>query len=193
MKNKILIINGHPKNNSFNYAIAEAYKKGAEINNVEIRQLNIAELNFKPFMEGFNKDIEPEPDIVKAQKLILWAEHLVWVYPTWWATMPALVKSFIEQTFLSGFAFEYKKSEKFVNWDKYLEGKSARLISTMDSPPWYYKLFVGDPGYKTLKDIMNFCGIKPVKRTYFGSVKVSDEKQRKQWLAKAEQLGKKIK
>jgi len=193
MRNKILIINGHPKNGSLNYAIAEAYKKGAETNNVEIRQLNVAVLKFKPFLEGFNKDIKPEPDIVKAQELISWAEHLVWVYPTWWATMPALVKSFIEQTFLPGFAFKYKKSKKFVKWDKYLEGKSARLISTMDSPPWYYKFIIGDPGYKTLKDIMNFCGIKPVKRSYFGSVKVSDETQRKQWIAKAEQLGKKLK
>ena len=39
---------------------------------------------------------------------------------------------------------------------------------------------------------MNFCGIKPVKRTYFGSVKVSTEVQRKKWLLKAEQLGSKL-
>ena len=193
MRNKVLIINGHPKIGSFNHAIAEAYKKGAETNNIEVRQLDIADLKFKPFLEGSNENIEPEPDIAKAQELITWAEHLVWVYPTWWYTMPALMKSFIEQTFLSGFAFKYKKSTKMVKWDKNLEGKSASFISTMDAPPWYYKYFLGDPGYKTFKNIMKFCGIKPIKRTYFGSVKVSDEKQRKQWLMKAEQLGKNLK
>jgi len=140
-------------------------------------------------MSGFIKDTEPEPDILKAQELITRVNHLVWVYPTWWATMPALMKSFIEQTFLPDFAFKYKKSIKFVKWEKYLKGKSARLISTMDSPPWFYKLFIKDPGFKTLKDIMNFCGIKPVKRTYFGSVKVSSEEQRKQWINKTEKLG----
>jgi len=186
---KILIINGHANKDSFNYTISAAYKKGAESNNAEVKTLNIIDLQFKPFMSEFSKDLEPEPDIIKAQELITWADHLVWVYPTYWATMPALMKAFIEQTFLPGFAYKYKKSEKFVKWDKYLNGKSARLISTMDSPPWFYKLFTKDPGYKTLKDIMNFCGIKPVKRTYFGSVKVSSEEQRKGWIDKAEKLG----
>ena len=92
MENKILIINGHPKNNSFNYAIAEAYKNGAETKNVEVRQLNIVELKFKPFMEGFDKDIKPEPDIIKAQEQILWAEHLVWIYPF---QLPTLLQAFL--------------------------------------------------------------------------------------------------
>ena len=193
MTKKVLIINGHASKDSLNYALAEAYKKGAETNNVDVKLINIADLNFEPFMKGFKKEIEPEPDIQKAQELISWANHLVWVYPTWWATMPAIMKAFIEQTFLPDFAFKYKKSKKIVKWDKYLIGKSARIISTMDSPPWYYKLFIGDPGYKTIKDIMNFCGIKPVKRTYFGSVKLSNDKQIKQWIKKAEELGKSLK
>ena len=193
MKNKILIINGHPLKASFNFAIVKAYEKGAKTNNVEIRHLVIAELNFNQSFEGFGKQAKLEPDIAKAQELISWSDHIVWIYPTWWATMPAMMKSFIEHTFLPGFAFKYKKSKKILKWDKYLEGKSTSLISTMDSPPWYYKLFVGDPGYKTMKNIMNFCGIKPVSRTYFGSVKVSSEEQRTKWLLKAEQLGKNLK
>ncbi|OYT13210.1 MAG: NADPH:quinone reductase [Bacteroidetes bacterium 4572_114] len=190
---KILIINGHSNKDSLNHAISEAYKKGAKSNNAELKVLNIIDLEFKPFMSGFSKDIEPEPDILKAQEAISWADHLVWVYPTWWATIPALMKAFIEQTFLPGFAFKYKKSKKFVKWDKYLTGKSARIISTMDSPPWFYKLFIKDPGYKTMKDILNFCGIKPVKRTYFGSVKTSSVEQRKQWINNAEKLGAELK
>jgi putative NADPH-quinone reductase len=33
-----------------------------------------------------------------ARELILWAEHLVFVYPTWWGTMPALLKGFLDRT-----------------------------------------------------------------------------------------------
>ena len=193
MKNKILIINGHPLKASFNGAIVKAYEKGAKTNNVEVRHLDIADLKFKAFIEGYDKGAKTEAAILKAQELISWADHLVWVYPTWWGTMPALVKSFIEQTFMPGFAFKYKKSTQTVKWDKYLSGKSAHLISTMDAPTWYTKYLIGDPGFKTIKYIMNFCGIRPVKRTYFGSVKVSNEKRRKQWLAKAEKLGTKLK
>ena len=151
MKNKVLIINGHPLKASFNGAIVKAYEKGAKTNTVEIKQLDLADMKFDPFIEGYKNDQKTEADILNAQELISWANHLVWVYPTWWGTMPALVKSFIEQTFMPGFAFKYKKNTKTVKWDKYLSGKSAHLISTMDAPTWYVKYFIGDPGFKTIK------------------------------------------
>lgn len=187
---KVLIINGHPNPDSFNYALSEAYKKGANTRqDFELKQLDIARMDLEnPFLKGF-KNITIPPDIKKAQDLINWADHLVWFYPTWWATMPAMMKSFIEWTLLPGFAFKYKKSKTVVKWDKYLTNKTARLISTMDTPPWYYKLIIRDPGYRTMNDILKFCGITPVKRTYFGSVKMSDEKSRAKWLAQVESMG----
>ena len=188
---KILIINAHPKKESFNFAIAETYKKSAEANNAEVKQINLYNLQFEPFLHDFNDEVSD--DIKKAQDFITWAEHLVWIYPTWWSTMPAIVKAFIEQTFRPDFAFKYKKSDKFVKWDKYLTNKSARIISTMDSPPLYYAMVVKDPGFKTMKDIFKFCGIKPVKRTYFGSVKHSSDEQRKKWLKQVEVLGRNFK
>ncbi|RLD40525.1 MAG: flavodoxin family protein [Bacteroidetes bacterium] len=189
----VLIINGHPGKDTFNHALANAFKKGAQKTSVSLKTLEVNDMKLRLDMTGFNKEKAIPENILKAQGMIAWADHLVWIYPTWWSTMPAMLKAFFEQVFISGFAFEYKQSTQVVKWDKFLKGKSAQIISTMDSPPWYYKLFVGDPGFKTVKDIMNFCGIKPVKRTYFGSVKVSTEKQRQKWLDKAEQLGRKLK
>ncbi len=130
-----------------------------------------------------------EPDIIRSQENILWADHLVFVYPTWWATPPALMKAFIERTLTPGFAFKYKKSKHVVAWDKFLQGKSARIISTMDTPPLFYKWVIGDPGYKMMKDILNFCGIKPVSKTYFGSVKMSSEETRRKWIDACRTLG----
>jgi len=192
MTKKILIINGHPRKDSLNFALADAYKKGAETSGAEVKVLNVIDLNFNKFNTAFEND-NTEEDIKKAQELILWADHTVWVYPTWWYTMPALMKAFMEQTLLSGFAFKYLKSDKVVKWDKYLGGKTARIISTMDAPPWYYKLFLGDPGFKTIKAALGFCGIKPIKRTYFGSIKVFGNAQIKKWIAEAENLGKNLK
>ena len=192
MRMKILIINGHPRKDSLNFALADAYKKGAENSGANVKTLDIIDLKFNEFGTTF-RDFEPVEDIKIAQELILWADHTVWIYPTWWYTLPALMKAFMEQTFLSGFAFKYLKSDKVIKWDKYLKGKSARIISTMDAPPWYYKLFVRDPGYKTMKSSLGFCGIKPVKITYFGSVKISNDEQIKQWIKKVEVLGRKLK
>jgi len=81
---KILIINGHPDKESFNYSLSEAYIKGAQKSEADIKKINIRELNFNPNLEfGYRKRTELEPDLLKAQEKLKWADHLVWVYPVW--------------------------------------------------------------------------------------------------------------
>lgn len=187
---KILVMLGHPSNESFSSYLSEKYCEGAKASGNEIKRINVGELTFSPFLKnGYSKEQMVEPDIQNAQEQIKWADHLVFVYPTWWATPPALLKAFIERTLLPGFAFKYKKSKYVVAWDKFLNGKSARIISTMDTPPLYYKWVIGDPGYKMMKDILNFCGIKPISKIYLGSVKMSSEATRQKWLSKCYDMG----
>ena len=80
-----------------------------------------------------------------AQAQIAWAGHLVWVYPTWWGAMPALLKGFIDRVFLPGFAFKHHQGSS--RWDKLLAGRSAELLVTMDTPPWYYRWVQRGPGH----------------------------------------------
>ncbi len=189
MKN-ILIIQGHPIKDTFSEHLKNAYKNGAESTKGNIEILKLRELDFElNFSEGYRGNQELEPDLVKAQELIKWADHLVFIYPNWWATFPALVKGFIDRTFLPGFAFQYRKNSML--WDKLLTGKSARIIVTMDSPIWYYRWFIKAPGHHAIKKgILEFCGIKPVRITSLGSVKKSTETQRTKWLKKIEYFGK---
>jgi putative NADPH-quinone reductase len=189
----VLIINGHPLRNSFNEALADAYIKGLHSTTAEIKILNIREINLSLDVSENSNDANINKQITDAQNLITWSTHQVWFYPLWWADVPALVKAFFEQVFVSGFAFKYQKSDKFVKWDKFLNGKTAHIITTMDSPPWFYKYFVKDPAFKMLKYNLKFCGFKKVKRHYFGSVKLSVSEQRKKWLTQAEKMGRLIK
>jgi len=191
MKN-ILIINGHPRKDSFNSVIAETYKKAAVNSGASVKLINVIDLKFEAFQTQF-KDFEVSEDILNTRKLIKEANHIIWIYPIWWYSMPALLKAFIEQTFISGFAFEYLKSDKVLKWNKFLEGKTTSIISTMDAPPWYYNFFVKNPGGKFLKESMKFCGIKFKSKLYFGSVKLSSEEQRKKWLKNVENFGNKHK
>ena len=55
MKN-ILIINCHPNKDSFNFAIAEAYKNGALQNGTNVKEILIADLQFNPSLQfGYQK------------------------------------------------------------------------------------------------------------------------------------------
>ena len=110
----------------------EAYVSGAKKAGAEVKILTIAELDFNPSLQfGYQQRMELEPDLVQAQQLILWAEHLVWIHPVWWGGLPAVTKGFIDRVFLPGFAFKYR--ENSVWWDKLLAGRTARIITTLGS------------------------------------------------------------
>ncbi len=187
---KILIIQGHPDRESYNFGLSDAYKKGAEQSGAEVKEIVIRELDFNPNLEfGYRKRTELEPDLLDAQEKIKWADHLVWVYPVWWGSVPAIMKGFIDRVFLPGFAF--KKREGSVWWDKYLTGKTARLICTLDQPPWFYKWINRNPSHNAMKKLtMQFVGVKKVKITTIGPIRLSKEEFRSKWLRKIEKLGK---
>lgn len=186
---KILIINGHPDKESYNFALAEAYKKGALASGAEVKQINIRELNFTPNLQfSYRKRTELEPDLLQAQKQIKWADHLVWVYPVWWGSVPALMKGFLDRILLPGFA--YQKRENSLWWDKLLVGKTARIICTLDQPDWYYRLFNGSASHTAMKKLtLNFIGVKKVRITSIGPIRLSKKSFRENWLKKVEKLG----
>lgn len=189
MTKKIVIINGHPNKDSLNFAFAKAYEKGAQ-SNAEVKEITIAELNFNPNLaSGFQKRTELEPDLLEAWEKILWANHIVWIHPVWWGGLPAITKGFIDRLFLPGLAFQYR--ENSILWDKLLKGKTAHIITTIDQPSWYYRLVYGRPSVNQLKkSTLQFCGIKPVKVSYFGIVKNSNDVVRQKWISKVEKMGK---
>ncbi len=190
---RVLIINGHPHRDSFCNALAKAYKKGTEVSKVECELISLIDLEFSPVLRyGYKKRTKLEPDLKKMWDLIIKSDHLVFIYPNWWGTYPALLKGFIDRLFLPGFAFEYQEKSPFPK--KLLTGKTARLIVTTDTPNWYYSLIYRAPGHNSMKkSILGFCGIKPVKITTLVDVTKSTNIQRKIWLEKIENLGRRLK
>jgi NAD(P)H dehydrogenase (quinone) len=186
---KILIINGHPNRASFNFGVASSYFEGAIQSGAEVDTITISELHFDPNLQfGYQKRTGLEPDLLAAWEKIKKADHLVWIHPVWWGGLPAIMKGFIDRLFLPGMAFQYR--ENSVWWDKLLKGKTAHIITTLDQPGWYYRFVYGRPSVNQLKKCtLEFCGIKPVKVSYLGIIKSSDEQQRQKWLQKVYKWG----
>lgn len=191
-KKNILIINGHPDNESYNFALAHAYKTGALKGGAVVEEIILRDLQFNPILNyGYRKRTTQEPDLEAAWKKIVWADHLVFVYPVWWGSVPALLKGFIDRVFLPGFAF--RKRENSLWWDKLLTGKSARIICTLDQPNWYYWLVYGSPSHRTMKRAtLQYCGVNPVRITAIGPVQLSKDSYRANWLSRMEKLGSKL-
>lgn len=120
---------------------------------------------------------------MELQKKISKADHVVIVTPVWWGSVPAILKGLFDRVLLPGFAFRYEKND--VMPKQLLKGKSARVIITMDTPPWYYSLVYGSPVTKMLKrTVLEFCGFGPVKVSTFGSVLKSTQQKRERFAKK---------
>ena len=185
MSKRVLIILGHPSTDSVCGAIANNYFEAATHAGHEVRIVQLGALNFDPVLhEGYNQIQTLEQDLLDAQADIMWAEHLVFVFPLWWGGVPALLKGFIDRTFLPGFAFKYRQGKVFP--DKLLKGRTAHLLVAMDTAPGYYKWVYWMPGlHQMRKHTLAFCGIKPLTTLMFGPVLTSTTTQRQRWLQQA--------
>lgn len=189
----VLIIIGHPRKQSLTSSIAEAFYKGAIEAGTSAQLLYVCDLNFNPNVIHPTPHLqEDEADIIKSRELFHWADHIVFVYPTWWGTMPALLKGFIDRIFISGFAFI--ETEGGTGYEPLLKGKTAQMITTMDTPKFVYNIFYKAPGHHALGTAtLKFSGFKVKKPIRFGMVRYSDEAKRTQWIDTAYRQGLKLK
>ena len=195
MAKNILLILGHPSEASFCNALLDAYKNGAEAAGAICKTIYISRLKFDVNLaDGYKTGevMQLEPDLAASQQLLQWANHVVMAYPNWWGFMPAVTKGFIDRVFLPGFAFKHHSGKIFP--EKLLNGKSLRLLITMDTPKWWFYLVYRASQYQILKDIVfGYVGFKPIRFSTFGFMRKSTDQQRINWLRKVKQLGSQLK
>lgn len=186
---RTLIILGHPDKKSFCESLATHYENGAKEKGGDVARLNLYELSFNPNLKYGHRINQPlEEDLIEAQRLIKWANHLVIIYPVWWGGVPAILKGFLDRVFLPGFAFKYREHSS--EWDKLLSGKSARLIVTSYAPViWLYLNYFHPAVNMMKKAVLEFCGVSPIHVTSFGSLKNASEKKLEGLLYKAYRAG----
>lgn len=191
MGKKILVLLGHPRVVSYSGELARSYVHGARRAGANVKYVKLADLHFDATGAHDYRGAPPlERDLKHMQQLIMWAEHIVFVYPTWWGGPPALLKGFLDRIITPGFAFKYRADGW--GWHKYLKGRSARLITTMGGP-WLLNHFVyGAPGIKMLKwATLWFTGIWPVRVTEFTSLNTRwvTDKKRRRFMLQAKKIG----
>ena len=185
---KVLVVLGHPRNPSLCAALADAYANGAIEAGMKVEQLYLGSMDFDLDVHSVSPRDQPlEPALKRACRLIEWADHLVFVYPGWWGVGPARLKGFLDRVLLPGFAFQEREDGRF---EGLLAGKTAHLITTLDMPPWVYRLIYRAPGHNAMKrSALGFCGISTTRILALGPVKDSDPARRSAWLEQSRRLG----
>lgn len=186
---EILIIEANPKSESLCKSIALKYAEGAAAASHKVHTMHLSEVEFAK--DTFAKSLEP--DLLAAQMRVKNADHIVWVYPIYWGTMPSIMKAFIERVFASGFAYKYHGGDS-PWWDKLLQGKTSSLIQTMDSPTWWNYWVYRNVVVRTLRTaILWYCGIKLTHWTSYGQMRFVTPEKVERILKEVYTLGSKVK
>lgn len=188
---KILVINGHPDAQSYISALFNTYIKQIDTQKHQLEVLELGKMKFDPVLRyGYRKRMEPDVEIEQSQALLKWAEHLVIFYPIWFETMPSLLKGWFDRVLAPGVAYNMNG----YHITKHFYGKTAHLVFTSISPTIYQKLR-GDIELKTVKRMLDFCGIKVKYVDRLGHYvvgKYESHEKRQQFLTKIEMRAKKL-
>ena len=91
---KVLVILGHPRKDSLCGALADSFVAGARKADVDHQaSLDLCELRFNPNVVAGSRNYSRSSRPFARRSNWSWAEHMVFVFPTWWGTMPALMKA----------------------------------------------------------------------------------------------------
>jgi len=186
-KKKIFILLGHPDMDSLNCTLANEYQRGAEEVGFEVRRLNLSEMQFDPILHhGYRLIQELEPDLLAFQENLRWCGHFVVFYPSWWSTMPALLKGLFDRVWLPGFAYQFTSN---YSWKKLLKGKSATMVVTSDTSPLAQRIIFGDTTNELKRGILWFAGFSPICVRKFGYLKYFGQWHRERMKHKVYSLG----
>ncbi len=126
------IVSVHPWDGSFNKAIMNTIIAKWEKENTPYQIIDLHKDNFNPIfteeeLSVYHKGEHLDPLITKYQEILKETDTIIFLFPIWWATLPAILKGFFDKVMLYNFAFSYSSDNNLV---PLLNIKKSYLITT---------------------------------------------------------------
>ncbi|CCF56814.1 hypothetical protein KAFR_0B05180 [Kazachstania africana CBS 2517] len=159
---KYLIVFAHPEPKSFNGSLLDVAVKHLESQGHEVKVSDLYRMNFKPTIDAddfLNHDKNERlqvagasaeafvanqltADVVAEHEKLMWADNVIFQFPLWWFSMPAILKGWIDRVYSCGFAYGVGEHSETRWGDRYgegsFEGKRAMLLVTVGGWPTHY-------------------------------------------------------
>ncbi len=167
---RFLVLFCHPSQKSFSAALYNSTCTALQKAGHEIRKINLYKENFDPklsldewnsYLDETHKNIK---NLKKHVESLLWAEGLIFIFPTWMYGPPALLKGWLERVWLPDVAFEISSGKQNIPKGKLKHIRRFCVVTTSGSPRWWL-WFIGNPGksmlFKGYRILFNkFCKYK---------------------------------
>lgn len=110
---RALVVFSHPRGDSFAAAARDEVVAGLTEGGAEIRVIDLYAEGFDPRLtaEEHRLHLSPpgsRPQISAHAELLRWCDAIVLVYPTWFGTLPAMLKGWFERVWVNGVASQVR-------------------------------------------------------------------------------------
>jgi putative NADPH-quinone reductase len=186
------VILGHPRQGSFNHALARAACVALTKLGNEVRFHDLYAEGFQPLLEAaeLRRDAVLDGLLARHCREVAEAEGIVIVHPNWWGMPPAILTGWVDRVLRPDVAYRFLEDDAGEGVPcGLLRARRALVLNTSDTPPRREARVFGDPLERIWKDcVFGLCGVPEVRRTTFGVVVTSSQEERTAWLAEAERL-----
>jgi NAD(P)H dehydrogenase (quinone) len=150
----VLIVHAHPESRSFNGALTDTAVKTLTRLGHEVQVSDLYAMRWKAALDvddfadraefdRFEPSQEQEhaqaqgavcSDVKSEQTKVIWADLVIFQFPMWWFSMPAILKGWVDRVLSRGFA--YSSGHKYETG--HLKGKKAMLSLTTGTSSTLY-------------------------------------------------------
>jgi NAD(P)H dehydrogenase (quinone) len=158
---QILTVFAHPVPESFCSAVHARLVRELIAKGHEVRSVDLYALGFDPVLRAdewrrYMKQGANTEGIEEHLAQLRWAQGLIFVYPTWWYSLPAMLKGWLERVLVPYETFELRPGFNPIL------GRLGNIrlvggISTYGSPWWWIRYVTRDPDRKVIMQ-----GLKPL-------------------------------
>lgn len=150
---KALVVYSHPVPESFNASMRDHVVSVLQQAGHEVRLIDLYAEGFDPAMSADERrgyhDVDSNVLPVKVHvEAILWCDMMVFVYPTWWFGLPAMLKGWFDRVWVPHVTFEMP-SEHTGMRPKMQHIRKIAIVTTCGAS-WFVSKLMGEPGRKTI-------------------------------------------
>lgn len=159
-----LVVVAHPSETSFTHAASKRAQVGLEAAGHSVTVIDlyaqqfVAAMSFAERVAYHSDSPALDPQVIAHGELLTAAQIVVFVYPTWWSGLPAVLKGWMERVMVPGVGFRFNARGKVR--PGLPQVRRIVGISTYGSPRTYVTA-VNDNGRRTITRAFRLsCGVR---------------------------------
>ncbi len=148
-----LVVYCHPVPESFCAGLRDVAIEVLNRRGEDVRLVDLYAEGFDPVMgceerRAYNDRAPGDPALAPHIENLKWAEAILFVYPTWWYGLPAMLKGWLDRVWAMDVAFRLPdEGKRIVSLMPHVQ--RIGVVTTCGAP-WWWSVVIGQPGRRTI-------------------------------------------